>query len=67
MMVVSGNDAAVAVAQTLGGSVAGYAEKMNQEAVKMGATHTNFVNPNGLTAATITRRPSIWPRWLPTA
>ena len=46
-MVVSGNDAAVAVAQTLGGSVAGYAEKMNQEAVKMGATHTNFVNPNG--------------------
>ena len=51
MMVVSGNDAAVAVAQTLGGSVAGYAEKMNQEAVKMGATHTNFVNPNGLTAA----------------
>ena len=51
MMVVSGNDAAVAVAQTLGGSVAGYAEKMNQEAVKMGAAHTNFVNPNGLTAA----------------
>ena len=42
MMVVSGNDAAVAVAQTLGGSVAGYAEKMNQEAVKMGATHTNL-------------------------
>ncbi|MGN0948436.1 D-alanyl-D-alanine carboxypeptidase family protein [uncultured Megasphaera sp.] len=51
MMVVSGNDAAVAVAQTLGGSVAGYAAKMNQEAVKMGATHSNFVNPNGLTAA----------------
>ena len=51
MMVVSGYDAAVAVAQTLGGSVAGYAEKMNQEAVKMGAAHTNFVNPNGLTAA----------------
>lgn len=51
MMVVSGNDAAVAVAQTLGGSVEGYAEKMNAEAVKMGAAHTNFVNPNGLTAA----------------
>lgn len=50
MMVVSGNDAAVAVAETLGGSVAGYADMMNAEAVKMGATHTHFVNPNGLTA-----------------
>lgn len=51
MMVVSGNDAAVAVAQTLGGSVPAYAAKMNEEAVKMGAEHSNFVNPNGLTAA----------------
>ncbi len=51
MMVVSGNDAAVAVAETLGGSVAGYAAMMNAEAKKMGATHTHFVNPNGLTAA----------------
>lgn len=51
MMVVSGNDAAVAVAQTVGGSVAGFADMMNAEAVKMGATHSHFVNPNGLTAA----------------
>ena len=51
MMVVSGNDAAVAVAETLGGSVAGYADMMNAEAVKMGAKHTHFVNPHGLTAA----------------
>lgn len=51
MMVVSGNDAAVAVAETLGGSVSGYAAMMNNEAVKMGATHSHFVNPNGLTAA----------------
>ncbi|KMO87274.1 D-Ala-D-Ala carboxypeptidase [Megasphaera cerevisiae DSM 20462] len=51
MMVVSGNDAAVAVAETLGGSVAGYAGMMNNEAVKMGAAHSHFVNPNGLTAA----------------
>ena len=50
MMVVSGNDAAVAVAETLGGSVAGYAAMMNAEAQKMGAAHTHFVNPNGLTA-----------------
>lgn len=51
MMVVSGNDAAVAVAETLGGSVSGYAAMMNNEAVKMGATHSHFVNPNGLTTA----------------
>lgn len=51
MMVVSGNDAAVAVAQTVGGSVANYAEMMNQEAAKAGARHTHFVNPNGLTAS----------------
>lgn len=50
MMVVSGNDVAVAVAQTLGGTVAGYADMMNAEAAKMGARHTHFVNPNGLTA-----------------
>ena len=51
MMVVSGNDASVAVAETVGGSVAGFADMMNAEAVKMGATHSHFVNPNGLTAA----------------
>ena len=51
MMVVSGNDAAVAVAETLGGSVEGFAKMMNEEAVKMGATHSHFINPNGLTAS----------------
>ena len=51
MMVVSGNDAAVAVAETLGGSVSEFARMMNVEAIKMGASHSNFVNPNGLTAA----------------
>ena len=51
MMVVSGNDAAVAVAETLGGSEAAYADMMNAEAKKIGADHTHFVNPHGLTAA----------------
>ena len=50
MMVVSGNDVAVAVAETLGGTVGAYADMMNAEAAKLGATHTHFVNPNGLTA-----------------
>jgi D-alanyl-D-alanine carboxypeptidase (penicillin-binding protein 5/6) len=51
MMVVSGNDAAVAVAQTLGGSVEQFAQMMTQEAARMGARHTQFRNPNGLTTA----------------
>ncbi len=50
MMIVSGNDAAVAVAETLGGSVPAFAEMMNEEAARAGARHTHFVNPNGLTA-----------------
>lgn len=49
MMVVSGNDAAVAVAETLGGSVPAFADMMNGQAKKMGATHSLFLNPNGLT------------------
>ena len=44
----SANDAAVALAQHVGGSVAGFAELMNQEATRLGLTDSNFVNPHGL-------------------
>ena len=44
----SANDAAVALAQHVGGSVAGFAELMNQEATRLGVTDSNFVNPHGL-------------------
>ena len=37
MMVVSGNDVAVAVAETLGGTVGAYADMMNAEAAKLDA------------------------------
>ena len=48
MMLRSGNDASVAIAEYLGGSVEGFAAMMNQTANALGATNSNFVNPNGL-------------------
>lgn len=48
MLVYSGNDAAVAIAEHVGGSVEDFVKMMNQEAKRIGAVHSNFVNPNGL-------------------
>lgn len=44
----SGNDAAVAVAEHVGGSVEKFAQLMNETAEKIGANHSHFVNPHGL-------------------
>lgn len=48
LMLRSGNDAAVAIAEYVAGSVENFADLMNQEALALGATHSHFVNPNGL-------------------
>lgn len=48
LMVPSGNDAAVAIACHISGDVESFAQLMNLEARKLGATHSNFVNPHGL-------------------
>lgn len=48
MMLVSGNDAAAAVAVSLGGSIEGFAEMMNQKAQQLGMTGSHFTNPHGL-------------------
>ncbi len=48
MMLVSGNDAAVALAEYFSGSVDAFAERMNEEAHTLGATGTHYVNPNGM-------------------
>lgn len=48
LMLRSGNDAAVAIAEYVAGDVASFAELMNKEALAIGATHSHFVNPNGL-------------------
>jgi len=47
----SANDAAVAIAEALEGSVPNFARRMNRTAHAIGMTRTNFVNPHGLTAA----------------
>ena len=48
LMLSSGNDAAVALAIYCGGTVADFAELMNDKARVLGLTGTHFENPNGL-------------------
>lgn len=48
LVIRSANDAAVAVAEHIGGSVDGFVEVMNAEAEAMGLEHTHFENPHGL-------------------
>lgn len=48
IMLVSGNDATVAVAEHIAGSVPNFAVLMNQKAAALGAKNTHFANPNGL-------------------
>lgn len=48
LMLRSGNDAAVAIAEYISGDVDSFAALMNQEAAALGATRSHFVNPNGL-------------------
>ncbi len=48
LMLVSGNDAATAVAEHVSGSVEKFATLMNDTAQKIGATDSNFTNPHGL-------------------
>ena len=48
LMLESHNDSAVAIAEHIGGSVEGFAEKMNQKAKALGCKDTYFITPNGL-------------------
>ena len=48
--VASGNDACVAVAEHMCGSVESFVDKMNERAKELGMKDTNFVNCNGLDA-----------------
>ena len=48
LMLSSGNDAAVAIAEHLGGTVEEFAQMMNARAREIGAVNTHFVNPHGL-------------------
>ncbi|QDQ01940.1 D-alanyl-D-alanine carboxypeptidase [Lysinibacillus fusiformis] len=48
LMLRSGNDAATALAEHVGGSVEGFVRLMNERAVIAGLTNTAFMNPSGL-------------------
>ena len=48
LMIVSGNDAACAIASHVAGSVEKFCEMMNKKALEIGAKNTNFTSPNGL-------------------
>ncbi|MBB5410948.1 D-alanyl-D-alanine carboxypeptidase (penicillin-binding protein 5/6) [Paraburkholderia sp. HC6.4b] len=48
MIVQSGNDAAIALAELVGGSEAQFVDMMNKEAQKLGMTHTHFADVNGM-------------------
>ena len=50
VLVRSGNDAAVALAEYVGGSVEGFADLMNSKADELGLEGSRFVNPHGLDA-----------------
>ncbi len=48
MMLISGNDGAIAIAEHVDGTVAQFAEHMTRRAHELGAVNTNFTNANGL-------------------
>ena len=48
LLLRSGNDAAIVIAEGISGDVSSFAELMNKEAKMLGATDSNFVNANGL-------------------
>ena len=51
-MLVSGNDAATAIAEHISGSEGGFVMLMNQTANEIGAKNTCFQNPHGLSLDT---------------
>ncbi|MBP5426904.1 MAG: D-alanyl-D-alanine carboxypeptidase [Clostridiales bacterium] len=48
LLMKSGNDAAIAIAEHIGGDVNKFVEMMNKKALDINALDTNFVNPHGL-------------------
>jgi D-alanyl-D-alanine carboxypeptidase (penicillin-binding protein 5/6) len=48
LLLPSGNDAAIAIADEVGGSEAAFIDLMNARARELGLTHTHYTNPHGL-------------------
>ena len=50
LMLASGNDAAVAIAEHVGGSIDSFCGMMNDRAAALGCAHTHYTTPHGLPA-----------------
>ena len=50
MIIQSGNDASIALAEHIGGNVGTFATLMNEHAKRIGMTNSHFLNPEGLPA-----------------
>ncbi len=48
VIIDSGNDACIVIAEGVGGTVAGFVNMMNRRATELGLTDSHFVNPDGL-------------------
>ena len=48
LMLASANDAALQIAEQVGGSLSNFVRMMNEKAVELGCKNTNFTNPTGL-------------------
>lgn len=48
ILIVSGNDAAVAIAEHVAGSEEAFVERMHETAERIGLTTAKFINPNGM-------------------
>lgn len=48
LLINSSNDVANLIAENIGGDIDTFVQMMNDEAVRIGATNTNFTNPHGL-------------------
>ena len=48
LLIESANDAALAIAKHISGSIEEFVQMMNNKAKEIGALNTNFTNPNGL-------------------
>lgn len=48
LLINSSNDVANLIAENVAGDIESFVQMMNEEAVRLGATNTNFTNPHGL-------------------
>ena len=60
LMLSSGNDAAVAIAEAVSGDEAAFVELMNKKVGEIGAADTHLSNPGACRAMSIIRPRTIW-------